>query len=376
MARRSEDLDLMTASPGTSRRLAVHRYGDAGARPKAYLQASLHADELPGGLVLHHLMARLDDADVAGEIVIVPAANPIGFGQQILGEHVGRYEATTGVNFNRSYPDLGTHVLERLAGRLGPDAATNVALIRAAMVEVLDDLTPTREIDQLKLALVRLAIDADIVLDLHCDLEAELHLFLSPELWPAGRDLAAELGAVATLLALDSGGGSFDEVFSLPWHKVRARFGGADVPVPPACLSGTVELRGQADIDDRTATADAAALFRFLQRRGLIAGDAGPEPALAHDATPLTACDVIRSPAAGILVFKQTLGAEVVAGDLVAEVLDPMAPPGTPRTEIRTQTTGRLFSRARTRLARPGGSVAKVRGTEPLPDRTGYLLED
>ncbi len=45
---------LIPMSPGTARSLTVHRFGAPGARPKAYLQAGVHADEIPGLLVLHH----------------------------------------------------------------------------------------------------------------------------------------------------------------------------------------------------------------------------------------------------------------------------------------------------------------------------------
>jgi hypothetical protein len=63
----------------------AHRYGKPGARPKAYLQASLHADEIPGMLAAHHLIGLLDDADkrgeIKGEIIVVPVANPVGAGR-------------------------------------------------------------------------------------------------------------------------------------------------------------------------------------------------------------------------------------------------------------------------------------------------------
>src|SRR3546814_3259824 len=82
MPARCDRLPLLTASPGTSRELVVHRFGQAGARTKVYLQAALHADETPGLLVLHHLYGVLEEAErrgsVAGEVVLVPYANPIG----------------------------------------------------------------------------------------------------------------------------------------------------------------------------------------------------------------------------------------------------------------------------------------------------------
>ena len=43
--------------------LLVERPGKAGARPKAYFQAALHADELPGILVLQHLLTLLAAAE-------------------------------------------------------------------------------------------------------------------------------------------------------------------------------------------------------------------------------------------------------------------------------------------------------------------------
>ncbi len=92
MTKSFERIALPSPSPGTSRVLNLHRYGAPGARPKAYLQAALHADEWPGLLVLHHLIGRLDEArdDVAGEMVVVPSANPVGLAQLLNVRLVGR----------------------------------------------------------------------------------------------------------------------------------------------------------------------------------------------------------------------------------------------------------------------------------------------
>ena len=82
MTSRVTRIPLASPAPGTQRHLTVRRYGEPGARPKAYLQASIHADELPAMLVAHHLSRLLDEAAadgrISGEIVLVPVANPIG----------------------------------------------------------------------------------------------------------------------------------------------------------------------------------------------------------------------------------------------------------------------------------------------------------
>ncbi|MBL8251872.1 MAG: succinylglutamate desuccinylase/aspartoacylase family protein, partial [Candidatus Competibacter sp.] len=211
----------------------------------------------------------------------------------------------------------------------------------------------------------------------HCDSESLLHLYASR--WHAGhaRDLGADLGAAAILLEDDPGGSPFDEACAGPWWKLRAALA-EEGPIPLACFATTVELRGQADVTDECAAADAAALMRFLQRRGVIAGEAGPLPQPRCEATPLEGVDVLTAPTAGVLLYRKQLGDQVQAGEVVAEVVDPLGePPGTARSEIRAQTGGVLFARASERLARPGQKFCKVAGREPLNyRRAGTLLED
>jgi predicted deacylase len=370
----------MGGSVGTSRHVVVHRYGEPGARPKAYLQASLHADEIPPMLVQHHLIRLLDEADRAGlihgEILVVPVANPIGVSQVVNDMLSGRYELGGAGNFNRNWPDLSQGLAERVRDRLGGDVAANVAAVRAAMGELLAGQRANSQLASLRLSLARLAYDADIVLDLHCDNEALPHLFLIPAHWPLATDLAAEIGSRAVLLSDDSGGRSFDEAFSTPWVKLAAAIGGAH-PVPAACLAATIEYRGTADVSDELAAPDAAALFRFLQRRRLIGGDPPPLPPLQAVVSSLDAVDLVRSPGAGVLAYKQKLGATVAAGTVIAELVDPMADdPREARTPIVTATDGLVLSRRLDHMVRPGSSVTKVVGQKKLPYRTGLLLED
>ncbi len=379
MARQTSRLPLSGATAGTARALTVHRYGQAGARPKAYIQASLHANETPGMLVAHHLTRLLDAADerglIQGEVVLLPYANPIGLDQFLNSQQLGRYDLDGGGNFNRNWPDLFTPIVPQVEGKLGDDAATNVRVIRTAMAEYLALQSGTSELASLRLHLARLAHDADIVLDVHCDDEALMHLFLIPAHWPEGQDLARELGCRAVLLAEDSGGASFDEAFSTPWTRLAARF--PEHPIPAACLAATVELRGSDQVFDEVAEGDARALFSFLQRRGVIGGEPAPLPQALCEATRLDATDSVRSPGPGVLAYKAALGERVRKGDVIAELVDPGAEdPATARTPITAGTNGLVLSRRLHKFVTAGMTVAKVVGTEPLAHRSGYLLED
>lgn len=120
---RTESHALLPATPGTRHELVSLHYGQPGAGPKVYLQGSLHADEVPGMLVAHHLRQRLvaleAEGRVSGEIVLVPAANPLGLSQWLLRAPQGRFDWATGENFNRQFADLSAAVVERCGAELG-----------------------------------------------------------------------------------------------------------------------------------------------------------------------------------------------------------------------------------------------------------------
>lgn len=371
---------LEPPGPGSERYLTLIHYGEEGVRPKAYLQAALHADEIPGLLVLHHLRTLLDKAAARGElrghVVINAYANPIGLSQIVNGQLLGRFALSGAGNFNRQYPDLIESVAARISDRLSPDAAANVEIVRQAVAEKLEAHAPLDDTAALRHTLMRLSFDADIVLDLHCDEEALLHVYLGTPLWPKAADLCAQLGSRATLLATISGGNPFDEAAGGLWWRLAERF--PDKPIPPACLSATVELRGESDVDDDLARRDAENLYAFLQRRGLVAGDPGPLPTPACAATPLEGVDIVRAPVSGAVCHTRALGEQVAAGDVVAVLVDPQAgDPKAARTEVRTGASGLLFTRRSTRFARAGDVLAKVAGPTPLAERIGgHLLTD
>lgn len=351
------------------------RYGSAGARPKAYLQAGLHADELPGMFVLQKLRGMLDvaaaEGRIRGEIIVLPQANPIGLAQRVGGFLIGRHELTTGANFNRDYPDLAKAV-EDFGARLTDDPDANVTLIRGLMRDALASLEPPSDpLGSLRRLLMELAFDADLVLDLHADNEALPHLYVGTPLWPQAQDLAQAIDARAVLLAEVSGGHPFDEACSGPWWALARSY--PERPIPPACIAATFELGPNDEVDDDKAARQAEGLYGVLVRRGLVtdANVADPPP-LACEATPLDAMDLCKAPSAGLVVYCRSLGDFVERGEVLATIVDPL---GT-ATELKAETSGLLFARHSQRYAWPGRVVGKIAGRVPLPTRKGDLLTE
>ena len=249
--RTTERIALPSMSPGTHRHILIHRWGPEGS-DRAYIQTSLHADEIPGLLVVNHLIRLINDADSCGQvlkqIVIVPFANPIGLDQNIFDKHIGRFSLETSTNFNRDFFNLLEQVSSDIGNSLGNNSDINVKLIRKSLLKALDNIQVHKEDAILKLSLMKLACVADVVLDLHCDSDAVMHMYMHTLLWPALSDLAAELQSQCHLLETDSGGQPFDEVLSDLWANLASKF--PSFPIPMACQSTTIELRGEADVSD------------------------------------------------------------------------------------------------------------------------------
>lgn len=379
MPRITEEIVLPSPSPGTRRSLKVHRYGSNGARPKAYLHAALHADEWPGLLTLNHLTGLLDAADaegrIKGEIVLLPFANPIGLGQRLNGYMAGRHAFDGGGNFNRHWPDLTDAAAEILDGKLGDDAAANVALVRSALKAAVDGLPRHTELETLKATLLSLSIDADMVFDIHCDSVSLLHLYAHRSHHDEIMELAGDLQSPVVLLEEEAGGDPFDSANAAPWIHLKERFG-LDKTLPIGCFATTVELRGHNDVLDDLARTDAQGLFRFLLRRGVIDGEAGPVAEAPSEPTPLDGVDVLRAPAAGVIAWRREIGSRVEKGELMAELIDIEADdPATARTPIYSRTSGLFFARKADALACPGDQIGKIAGAESLTHRkSGGLL--
>ncbi|KTB65292.1 MULTISPECIES: succinylglutamate desuccinylase/aspartoacylase family protein [Pseudomonas] len=361
---------LLTAVPGTSRQIHSFHYGPAHATGKVYLQASLHADELPGMLVLWHLKQQLARIEAAGllrwSVVVVPVANPQGLEQVLMDVPQGRFENESRENFNRCFVDVSQPVGDRVQSLLTDEPVSNLQLIRSTLRQTLARQVPTTSLQSMRLLLQTLACDADIVLDLHCDFEALQHLYLSPASWPDVEPLARYLGARACFLAQEAGGQSFDECFTLFWAQMQARF--------PGCFAApgfavTVELRGVADVNHGLARQDCVALINYLTQRGAIEGQAPPLPSLLSAPTPLAGVEPVISPVGGLIVFCAQVGDDVEPGQIVAEIIDPITDRVTP---VACVHKGLLYVRSVRRMATAGMTIAHVAGATAY--RQGYLL--
>ena len=372
---RTETLSLLGSTPGTLYQLRALHFGPNNGK-KVYMQASLHGDELPGSLVsyyLHHELLRLEQQKrLDAHIVLVPFCNPIGLGQMVNYQHIGRFHLATAQNFNRLqigtdlYPKL-IELIEQEGISWADTAAENTQLIRRYLKRLIDEMVVSSETDSLHKSLISLSFDADLVLDLHCDNQSVMHLYGTPAAWPKLEPLARYLGSHCQLLSEDSGSNSFDEVLSSIWERLRKSY--PDVALDLACTSSTVEFRGEYDLSHELALQDAQAIIQYLNHQGFInlpPDEVEPLPPLINDIHPLGGLCYVEAPVAGIVVYLVKPGEWVEAGQAIVDILDPIS---LHKTTLRSPARGVVFAHGAQRLARPERKLMSISS----PDEQGNI---
>ncbi|HEX7910967.1 MAG TPA: succinylglutamate desuccinylase/aspartoacylase family protein [Paraburkholderia sp.] len=366
-----QSIPLLSPAIGTHRELVSFHFGPANNGQKIYIQSSLHADETPAMLTTVLLKRRLLELEEQGalnaEIVLVPVANPVGLGQTVLGQFLGRFDLGSGKNFNRHFLQF-SKIVERAKEVLGSDAAENVRIVRRLIADELAAQRPLTEFESLQLAMLKLSFDADVIIDLHCSLEAAMHLYTSEAAWPEFEPLSRYLGAQASLLATNSGGESFDETHSLLWWKLQQEMP-AGKPVPNGAIAVTVECRGQRDVSYEVAQEDADAIVDYLVWRKAIRREVRDLPPLLSPATPLAGSEQFYAPVSGILVHRAKIGETIRVGQALFDIVDPLTDE---TTTIASNTEGVFYMRRAIRFVTAGAPLGRVTGTRAV--RTGVLL--
>jgi predicted deacylase len=109
-----------------------------------------------------------------------------------------------------------------------------------------------------------------------------------------------------------------------------------------------------------------------LQHIGVLHADAKPPvPAPRCAPTPLAGSETLRASGPGVLVFAAEPGQKMRAGELVAEVIDPIE---NTVQRVCAGVDGVLYARIRDRYVTAGCEIGKIAGATPF--RTGKLLGD
>lgn len=324
-----ERVNINSDTPGQEFSLRVLRFRGSGNGPAVYLQAALHAHEMPGMVALDRLIPLLDVAEnegrLSGSITVVPHANPIGLAQVVFGETLGRFDLNSRVNYNRSFP---SDAAETMAGR------------------------PAGE--RLKATLLELATQADIVLDLHCDDEGPIYLYVPERKIDDGLRLARAMQAAFILTDSSDAPVSFDLAVGARWSAERN--------AESTRFAATIELRGMLDVTPSFAEQDAAGLYRYLVYVGTIIDELSVISCLDPIVGDIDDAQLLSSPVGGAVLYDVAIGDKVTEGQRLATIV---SEPGNVGPAIRSPFDGRIMTRRDRRFVRRGDDVIKVLRHKP-----------
>jgi predicted deacylase len=305
-------------------------------RPLAYVQANIHGGELQGNAAILALFETVERESLRGTIILVPRVNPVSANQQVGDYVAGVYDFQSGNNFNRGYLYLtGPSRSASAACYVDVDSfatahqSSPVGDIREGFRESLKAALDAIEKETLAwgadsrlefaLAIQRMTVEADLVLDLHTGDRAPRYLY-SPE----GAVAAARAFGLPFVIEVSARfGGALDEASFVPWQDLSeafVRLGRTDVP---RLVDGfTVELGSMNTFSLEAGREDARRIASALRHYGILDGEPDAAP------TRPTACSVadyrsLHAPVGGLVDPAVEPGTEVRAGDVVARIADP-----------------------------------------------------
>ena len=297
--------------------------------PTVYIQSAVHAAEMQGSAVIFKLIDALKSLRLHAEFILVPNCNPFGRTQR-AGEYLqGRFDATTGNNWNRFYHYADSDATDFIAGLTEPqrqslkngDEAEFIAdfkvFLNTRIAERLTNDWGVNTAQYLNLTLQSLSVEADLVLDLHTGPSSTRHLY-SPEFLAE----SAKWFNVENIIAIpESFAGALDEASFTPWCKLAAELALDGIDIQYRVQAFTIELGSQENICLSQAQNDMEGILNYLQHRDFIQGFTTLKQTKVTT-TPLCDYRTLFSKHAGMVEYLAKAGDKVKRGDVLARVLN------------------------------------------------------
>lgn len=192
-----------------------------------YIQSAIHGPEIQGIPVLWELFEYLKNNLTCGKVIIVPCANPYAVDMKISGVQVGRVDLNSdeGSNWNRCYFDLTDKYLDKFitkAQGLKQEEIINsygkfLFNVIGTLYKKYSESLSLSKAQKLAFTLQKLALGADIVIDVHSSKQCSEHVYF----FEHEKDGAKSFGVKYGVVIPDGFEGCFDEAFVYPWIELK-----------------------------------------------------------------------------------------------------------------------------------------------------------
>jgi predicted deacylase len=316
--------------------LSLQVYHFRGDRPgkKAYLQSNLHGCEISGNAVLHELinfLQSLDRTQLEGEVVIVPACNPMAMNARSHHFSSGRYNPYDGRDWNRIFWDYHkvSHDLDEIARDF---CELEVETIRKEYLKLIQT-TFNRHHDNLDSAsgvplhkryrylLQSLCLDANYVIDCHSSSNRTIDYFYCFH----DREESAKYFLIDLGIFLESYDGyTFDEAFLKPWLALEKALAKQGRKIIFDLESWTLELGGGMEVNSQSVAKGVRGIKNYLAGKKMLTISGFPLAETHQHQVQFFHKHQLRryhAVAGGILRDRLPLGSVVKAGDRLYTLL-------------------------------------------------------
>ena len=317
-----ELLTVGEMASGVSLTVPVYRFKGNNDGPSVYIQANVHGAEVQGNAVIYQLLELLQKQTLAGNITLVPYANPIGCNHKNGEYTLGRFDPITGVNWNRMYHFDASLIEQCVQTHADSDIDQIKSYFKQSMLDSIQSklnhnnygLTTGRRIAY---QLQEMAHQADIVLDLHTGPVSSKHLYC-PEYAQAS---ANYFNIPHTILIPNGFAGAMDESTFCPWWYLTEAFAKQGRSLDFNKESFTVELGSQELIDLDEALIDAESILSYLQYKNVIDTTRFTPIKMTRFACYLKDYKQYYSPMGGMVDYLAEFGKPLAKGEPLARIL-------------------------------------------------------
>jgi predicted deacylase len=295
-----------------------------------YLQSNLHGSEVAGNGVIHTLLRFLKQLDATalwGEIRLVPACNPIGVNTRAHHFSSGRFNPYDGRDWNRIFWDCeeAHQGAKAFAEKhLESDRATIQQAYRQYILhqfetelEALQSPVGVPVHERYRTQLQHLALDADIVIDLHSSGNQGLvYVYYFRD----RADAVPYFDLDFAILLDQFDGNAFDEAFINPWLALEQAFANLGRSLRFDIAAWTLELGTGMKLDAAAVERGVNGVLNYLRHQQVLKDQA----TIFHQPVPGSRSSRLTkyfATAGGFVQNRVAIATWVEAGDCLYELL-------------------------------------------------------
>ncbi len=320
-----EHISVASNASGRKMHVPVYRFKGCEPGPKVYIQSSIHGAEVQGNVVIYHLIEFLKHNPIRGEITLVPNCNPVGTNIKSGEYTLGRFDPVNGQNWNRGYfyqESLITEFVDSLENAESMEAIKPLfqEKMRKSIEAELNKPWGIGLASRLNLQLQLLALDADIVIDLHNGPVATRHIYV-PEY---AHQSAKYFNIPHIILIPNVFSGALDEATFCHWwtltEQLTKKFPEQNWQTPVEAF--TLEMGSQEVIDFESGQYDANGIITYLNHKQCLIDNVRLPEDINRYVVKLEDYKILYTQEGGIVEYKVKPGQHVKKGEVIAKILN------------------------------------------------------